>query len=418
MPTTLTVTPGHQFANNEAVTLAHLNQLGSPTVTTTTLSASDFETTETLFAAGACTVSKRITFLSPAADGNTLAVELADGGYAGQEKFIVRLYNAAHTNVFNLTVAAYGSGVEAAAASRVFRFPSDETAGGLFLKWDGAAWRAMDRMDAAETITTDAQTASLILPVTVLDSGSGSKTLTLPAGWRVGQPKRIVVKTAGCTWTVNGTFANSVTSTTLVSTAVNALDLTWDGAAWQGAVGTGVPSAAATGGEHSVLTAGGLYDLVPAGVIMPFGGETVPTGWLECDGSSLERAGTYNRLYLAIGTKHGAADGTHFNLPDLRGQFLRGWDHGRAKDPDAASRTAAATGGATGDHVGTEQADQNKAHTHTTDVIGDTSAGGINAERLKFESDDSNPLRSHTSSSSGGTEARPNNIALLYCIKT
>lgn len=409
MPTTLTVTPGYQFANNEAVTLAHLNQLGSPTVTTTTLSASDFETTETLFAAGACTVSKRITFLSPAADGNTLAVELADGGYAGQEKFIVRLYNAAHTNVFNLTVAAYGSGVEAAAASRVFRFPSDETAGGLFLKWDGAAWRAMDRMDAAETITTDAQTASLILPVTVLDSGSGSKTLTLPAGWRVGQPKRIVVKTAGCTWTVNGTFANSVTSTTLVSTAVNALDLTWDGAAWQGAVGTGVPSAAATGGEHSVVTAGGLFDLVPAGAVWPFGGETVPTGWLECDGAAVSRT-TYAGLFTAIGTVHGVGDGsTTFNIPDLRGMFLRGvGTHG--------TETTAVSGA-----FGAVQTDQNAAHVHSIDFTNHTSAGQDgNGNIVSGGVDTPTPdtINAFNTQSSGGTEARPNNIALLYCIKT
>jgi len=408
MPTTLTVTPGYQFSANEAVTLAKLNQIASPTVYNAATVIADFETTETLFATGACTVAKRVTFFSPSASGNTIAMTLGVGTYNGQEKFIIRPYNSGFTDIFNLTVAAYASGVESAAASRVFRFPSDETAGGLFLKWDGAAWRAMDRMDAAETITSDAQTASLILPVTVLDSGSGSKALTLPAGWRVGQPKRIVVKTAGCTWTVSGTFANAVTSTTLVSTAVNALDLTWDGVAWQGAIGTGVPAVATPGGEHSVLTsAGGIYDLVPAGAVWPFAMNSAPTGWLACNGAAVSRT-TYAGLFTAISTVHGVGDGaTTFNVPDLRGMFLRGvGTHG--------TETTAVSGS-----FGAVQTDQNAEHNHTTSDTIMKQLGGNNWNGAGgFGGGAGTSAPDVTLANSGGTEARPNNIALLYCVKT
>jgi len=94
--------------------------------------------------------------------------------------------------------------------------------------------------------------------------------------------------------------------------------------------------------------------VIPTGVIMPFGGVAVPTGWLLCDGASLSRT-TYAKLFAAIGMSWGTANGTSFNLPDLRGRFLRGRDGGTARDPNAATRTASATGGNTGDNVGSVQ---------------------------------------------------------------
>ncbi len=97
--------------------------------------------------------------------------------------------------------------------------------------------------------------------------------------------------------------------------------------------------------------------VVPSGSIIDFGAETPPTGWLECNGASLLRAGAYANLFAVIGTAHGAVDGTHFNLPDHRGRFKRGWDDTANNDPDHASRTAMATGGATGNHVGTLEDD-------------------------------------------------------------
>lgn len=47
---------------------------------------------------------------------------------------------------------------------------------------------------------------------------------------------------------------------------------------------------------------------------------SVPSGWLECDGSAVSRT-TYAALFAAISTTFGAGDGsTTFNLPDLRGR--------------------------------------------------------------------------------------------------
>ena len=90
--------------------------------------------------------------------------------------------------------------------------------------------------------------------------------------------------------------------------------------------------------------------------------EVPPTGAYECNGQALSRVND-SRLYSIIGTMYGAPDPDHFNVPDLRGQFVRGWSHGSGVDPDAATRTNRGDGVA-GDHVGTKQTDYYASHTH------------------------------------------------------
>lgn len=102
-----------------------------------------------------------------------------------------------------------------------------------------------------------------------------------------------------------------------------------------------------------------LAQLMPPGMISARGTATVPTGWLYCNGQAVSRT-TYAKLFAAIGVAFGGGNGTTtFNVPDLRGQFLRGWDNGRNLD--------------TGRVLGTNQTDQVEAHTHTISV---TAAGG------------------------------------------
>lgn len=99
---------------------------------------------------------------------------------------------------------------------------------------------------------------------------------------------------------------------------------------------------------------------VPAGMIMAFAGtsDNIPDGWLLCDGSAVSRS-EYSNLYSAIGVSWGTGDNsTTFNLPDLRGMFLRGVSGNSGNDPDAESRTLLKNnGGNTGNKVGSYQGD-------------------------------------------------------------
>lgn len=90
---------------------------------------------------------------------------------------------------------------------------------------------------------------------------------------------------------------------------------------------------------------------LPSGMVMYFANSTVPTGWLQCDGSAVSRV-SYDALYSAIGTLYGIGDGSStFNLPDLRGQFIRGWASssvGASVSASIASTTATFVGSVAG----------------------------------------------------------------------
>jgi microcystin-dependent protein len=149
--------------------------------------------------------------------------------------------------------------------------------------------------------------------------------------------------------------------------------------------------------DSAISTAVGAVAAVPTGSIHQFAMSTAPTGYLECDGSSVLRA-TYPALFTAIGTTWGSADGTHFNVPDLRAEFVRGWDHGRGVDIGRAFASS--------------QSDDFKAHTHTV-PFSDVAGAGQCIENAAGTATDT-----VTSGSTGGTETRPRNIALMYAIKT
>lgn len=83
---------------------------------------------------------------------------------------------------------------------------------------------------------------------------------------------------------------------------------------------------------HQELDQNLINLLLPAGIITSFGGVNIPDGWLKCDGSIISRT-EYSRLFNAIGELYGAGDGENtFQLPDLRGEFIRGLDDGRGVD--------------------------------------------------------------------------------------
>lgn len=70
---------------------------------------------------------------------------------------------------------------------------------------------------------------------------------------------------------------------------------------------------------------------VPTASVFYIATTTVPNGFLEANGSAVSRT-TYAALWQALGSPNTGNGSTTFNLPDLRGEFIRGWDHGRGLD--------------------------------------------------------------------------------------
>ena len=170
----------------------------------------------------------------------------------------------------------------------------------------------------------------------------------------------------------------------------------------------GVDSVAANAiADGAVTQAKASNMLVPAGAIMPFAMNGAPTGWLAADGTAVSRS-TYATLFAAIATTYGVGDGaTTFNVPDLRGYFVRG-------SGTNGDGTASGTFGA-------KQADSVGPHTHpNTTTQGELGLGSGGYRYDGFQDSNDKEFKANLSSPSntGTTETRPKNIAMFYCIKT
>jgi microcystin-dependent protein len=170
------------------------------------------------------------------------------------------------------------------------------------------------------------------------------------------------------------------------------------------------------------------------GEVKTFAGAAAPEGYLLCQGQAVSRT-TYANLFDVLGTSHGQGDGsTTFNLPDYRGRFLRGRASGSANDPDRASRTAMATGGATGDSIGSVQVDSFQNITgsvvttyavvrsgQTGALAASTFSGGTAITSPSFPASASSGSIDFNASSSPGartsTETRAKNAYVNYIIK-
>ena len=216
--------------------------------------------------------------------------------------------------------------------------------------------------------------------------------------------------------------------------------------ALSGNVALTLPSSITNGGFLQTDGSGNLsFQIVagvPSGSVFCMAVATVPSGYLECNGAAVSRT-TYAALFAIIGTAYGTGNGSStFNLPDLRGEFVRVFDNGRNAD--------------TGRSIASSQSASNASHNHSISLSGTTSTksltgnvsrisetfagagqatgvfskGGNNDAPLTPGGPDSSPTGSfnfnashdHTFSASGtsgpqGGEARPRNVAMMYIIK-
>jgi microcystin-dependent protein len=152
---------------------------------------------------------------------------------------------------------------------------------------------------------------------------------------------------------------------------------------------------------------------VPAGTIVAWGGAgdvaSVPAGWVLCDGAAVSRTGAYASLFAAISISFGVGDGVAtFNLPDLRGYFLRGLDATGAIDKDANRK------------LGSVEVDAFASHTHTATHVhgGFTQPAGDQFTAFSdIDGDTAVALASVATRAAGGAETRPRNVAVNYIIK-
>jgi len=157
-------------------------------------------------------------------------------------------------------------------------------------------------------------------------------------------------------------------------------------------------------GALSFATIGG----VPIGAVFHFAASTAPTGFLKANGAAVSRS-TYAALFAITGTTYGSGDGsTTFNVPDLRGEFIRGWDDARGIDASRAFGSAQADGIRASTVAGIA-----RTYYSGQSATGEFSwAGG--AGELASNAAQGGDYQINLGSA---PDTRPRNVALLACIK-
>jgi microcystin-dependent protein len=150
----------------------------------------------------------------------------------------------------------------------------------------------------------------------------------------------------------------------------------------------------------NIIHTGDIQSPVLVGQVSFFARNTAPTGWLKANGAAISRT-TYAALFAAISTTFGAGDSsTTFLIPDLRGEFIRGWADNRTGVPDS------------GRTFGSFQDEAFKSHNHYVNE-GPYTGGGNSIAVGSSASYVDNAYTNYA----GGSETRPRNLALLACIK-
>lgn len=201
----------------------------------------------------------------------------------------------------------------------------------------------------------------------------------------------------------------------------------------------------------NLLSVSVTSDINDVGKVCAFARNLAPSGYLKCNGAEISRT-TYAALFAAIGTRFGAGDGsTTFNVPDLRGEFIRGWDDARGVDSSRVLGSwqdgqnlwhghGITINGYSHNHWWGATTSTNGNHQHGTgmysaamgngssldldEVKGNGGGGGYATSWNGNHTHDvsgwtSTDSHGHSASidGSGGNEVRVRNCALLYCIK-
>ncbi|MGN4047508.1 phage tail-collar fiber domain-containing protein [Pseudomonas sp. SM4] len=306
----------------------------------------------------------------------------------------LELDNSVKSSATYPDLSAYLSGKFNKGDEGVGNFRLPEARGEFLRGWDHG--RGVDANRASGSYQAD----SLKAHFHSLPTGSGGGQAVDPNG----ENPTVVLKDTAADWILRTEGDNAELSIGRVRTYNSGaatetrprnIAVMWCIKAWNAPVNQGSIDVAALAKEVERLKSA-----VPVGAVLAFPTGIVAPGYLELDGS-VQSIATYPDLAAYLGTTYnkGNEGAGNFRLPESRGEFLRGWDHGRGADVGRA--------------VGSYQADELKTHTHQISAPTSIAASGGSTGVILAAGGTLNWSTTNT----GGLETRPRNLAVMWCIK-
>lgn len=316
----------------------------------------------------------------------------------------------------NATTISFNTAPANGAAIRIYRDTADEALKSTFFA--GSSIRAEDLND------NGLQSLYLVQEAKNLAESADASAVAAQAQTALDTANAATVTANAASTTANGIAATANTaltnSTNAVNTANTANSTATTANTTANTANTTANSALSTA-NSAVSTANSALTFAqainPVGAVIWVATSTAPNGFLKANGAAVSRT-TYAALFAALGTQFGAGDGSStFNLPDLRGEFIRGWDDGRGVDSGRSFGSSQTDSTALPNNpFGTSNPGSHNHSYNTNQGTGGGQGGGGADTGSRGDSTGHNGAHTHTING-GDPETRPRNVALLACIK-
>ena len=320
----------------------------------------------------------------------------------------------------NATTLQFTSAPASGVAVRIYRETDEENLQATFFA--GSSIRAADLNDnATQSLYLVQEAKALAIAADASAVAAQAQTALNTANTAISTANAASTTANGIASTANTALTNSTNAVNTANTAnstANTANSTANTANSTANSALSTANAATSTANTALSTAQALN---PTGMVIWVAMSSAPTGFIKANGAAVSRT-TYSALFAAIGTTFGAGDGsTTFNVPDLRGEFVRGWDDSRGVDSGRSfgSFQSWAIQNITGSIARIAETFIQSSFSATSALYRSSTGPSSGLTPNQPDTSESGTLAFDASRNvQTANETRPRNVALLACIKT
>ena len=319
----------------------------------------------------------------------------------------------------NATSIQFNTAPSNGTAIVIYRETDDNNVESVF--YAGSAIRAEDLNDnATQSLYLVQEAKALAISADASAVATQAQTALNTANTAISTANAASTTANGIASTANTALTNSTNAVSTANTAnttANTANTTANTANTTANSALSTANSAVSTANTALSTAQALN---PTGMVIWVAMSNAPTGFIKANGAAVSRT-TYAALFAAIGTTFGSGDGsTTFNVPDLRGEFVRGWDDGRGVDSGRSfgSFQSWAIQNITGSIARIAESFVQSSFSDTSALYRSSTGPNSGLTPNQVDTSASGTLAFDASRNvQTSNETRPRNVALLACIK-